>query len=601
MPIANRLLFGDNLEFLSDVEQFPNGSIDLIYLDPPFNSDSNYNVLFKEVSGVASAAQVEAFVDTWTWDQSAAESLARLMQDRHSPSEIKALVSTLHQFLGHSPMLAYLVQMAVRLVHMRRVLKDTGSLYLHCDPTASHFLRLLLDGTFGPQNFRSEIVWRRTGSHNKAARWAPVHDIILFYSASDTYTWNRPRRPYMRGHVEEFFVKDAKGWRTKYYGNVLTGSGRRGGESGKPWRGFDPTAKGRHWAVPGALVEDIDEDLSALGQHEKLDRLFELGHITITPGEAWPMYQRYVRPTEGPAAPDLWAFQPYTSGSVHGTEAGIDEDVRWLSPRDSERLGYPTQKPLGLLRRIIAASSNPGDVILDPFCGCGTTIDATESLNRESPSLPARRWLGIDVTHLAINLIKFRLENRFDPPAEYEVLGEPRDEAGARQLFKENPYQFQYWACGLVRARPSGATVAAPKKGRKGADQGVDGKRYFADDPTGPKAILVQVKGGKVSSAMLRDFRGTVEREEAAMGLFITLEPPTKPMREEAAAAGHYTSPLDKHARVPKIQIVTIAELLGSKSSRTPSGVLLPPHADVDRTFRRAVRSDDASLFSRKD
>lgn len=593
----NLLLYGDNLDFLRDPAQFPTGSVDLIYLDPPFKSDANYNLLFREVSGEPSAAQVEAFVDTWNWDTSAAESLALVMHDQHASAELQALIRTFHQFLGHSPMLAYLVQMAIRLVHLRRVLKNTGSLYLHCDPTASHYLKLVLDAVFGPENFKSEIIWRRTGSHNKASRWAPIHDTIFFYTASDKFTWNRPQRPYMNGHVEEHFVKDAKGWRTDYYGNVLTGSGIRNGESGKPWKGFDPSAKGRHWAVPGALVEDLDEDLSELGQHEKLDRLYELGHITITPGEAWPMYQRYLKPGDGPLAPDIWAFQPYTSGTVFGTDMGIDEDVRWLSPRDQERLGYPTQKPMCLLKRIISASSNPGDVVLDPFCGCGTTVDATETINRENPKKEPRVWVGIDVTHIAINLIKFRLYDRFGKHARYEVRGEPKDATGAKQLFAENPYQFQYWACGLVRARPAGSKASDPKKGKKGADRGIDGVRGFVDDKQGPKSILVQVKGGKVGSALVRDFRGTIEREEAAIGIFISLEQPTKAMREEAAAAGTYQSGADRSARVPRLQLVTIDQLLASGNPISPGGVILPPHVEFDRTFKKAAKQGD-DLFT---
>ena len=597
MSDKNQLLYGDNLEFLSDPAHFPQASVDLIYLDPPFNSNATYNILFKEVSGEPSAAQIKAFDDTWTWDAKAAKEEAQLLADPHTPAKLAALITTFHGFLGPSAMLAYLVRMALRIVHLRRVLKDTGSLYLHCDPTASHYLKLVLDGVFGPENFRSEIIWRRTGSHNKAERWAPIHDTILFYSSSDKYTWNSPRLPYMLGHINKFFVKDGNRWRTDYYGNVLTGSGTRGGESGKPWQGFDPTAKGRHWAVPGALLADLDEDLSALGQHQKLDRLLELGHITITPGEAWPMYQRYVKPGEGPRTPDIWAYQPYTNGTVFGTEEGIDEDVRWLSPQDQERLGYPTQKPLALLKRIILASSKPGDTILDPFCGCGTTIDAVESLNRAHAEDLPRRWIGIDITHLAINLIKHRL-TRFEPDANYEVVGEPADEAGAAQLFHDEPYQFQFWACGLVGARPYGSTPGSPKKGKRGADRGIDGARYFVDDNTGPKAILVQVKGGRVGAAEVRDFRGTIERENAAMGIFISLEEPSKPMRAEAASADSYKSPIDSKLSVPRLQLVTIAQLMAGGSPRQPAGVAMPPGTDFDRTFKKAERHDAGGLFT---
>lgn len=598
---SNTLLFGDNINFLSDAEALPNESVDLVYLDPPFNSDAHYNMIFKETSEEESEAQEKAFSDTWSWDQASTDALARLMSDQHASIESQSLMETLGRVLGRSSMFAYLVQMTIRLVHLRRVLKKTGSLYLHCDPSASHYLKLVLDCVFGIDNFQSEIIWRRTGSHNKSQRWAPIHDTILYYSGSKSFTWNNPVRPYMKGHVKDYFVQDNKGWRTNYYGNVLTGSGIRGGESGKPWRGFNPTAKRRHWAIPGKLVEGLDEDISSLTQHQKLDRLLELGHIVIRKGETWPIYQRYIQATEGPAAPDIWAFQPYTEGTVFGSDDCIDQDVRWLSPRDQERLGYPTQKPLGLLKRIVLASSRPGDVVLDPFCGCGTTIDAVETLNREYPTLPPRRWIGIDITHLAINLIKYRLADRFkDIPAKYAVRGEPQDVAGARALFQQDPFQFQFWACGLVGARTLGG--GSIKTAKKGADRGIDGQRFFVDDTSGMKRILVQVKGGKAGSRDIRDFRGTIEREKAAIGVFIAFEEPTKPMREEAASLAPYKSQSTRSG-VPRLQIVTIEQLLSGGSPSQPSGIVLPRGMDSssDKTFAKAKQHRSDSLFSKHD
>lgn len=593
MAAPNTLYYGDNLRFLADESLFPSESIDLVYLDPPFNSNATYNVLFREETGEPSEAQIRAFDDTWSWDRSAAAALDAMVRDRHSPTQLIAFIQTLEQFLKHSAMFAYLVQMAARLVHLHRVLRKTGSLYLHCDPTASHYLKLILDAIFGPTSFRNEIVWRRTGSHNKVRRYAPIHDLVLFYSKTDSYKWNYPKRPFMRGHVEQYFTQDAEGYRTSYYGNVLTGSGIRKGESGKPWRGFNPTAKGRHWAVPGAVLADIDEDLSDLGQHEKLDRLYELGFIKIVPGEAWPVYERRITSRDGQAAPDIWAFQTYTAGTVFGTDDGIDQDVRWLSPRDRERLGYPTQKPAGILSRIIRASSDPGDVVLDPFCGCGTTIDATETLNRENFSAPPRRWIGIDLTHLAINLIKYRLA-RFDPPVSYNVKGEPADATGAEQLFRDDPFQFQLWACSLVGARA--ATKSADAGPKKGADRGIDGVRYFSDGPAGLKTILVQVKGGDVGVSQIRDFRGTLEREKAALGVFVCLQEPTRPMLGEAAAAGVYTSA--DGSKTPRIQIVTLVKLLDGGTPRQPNGVQLPAFAVFERTFRKADVNDCGSLFA---
>ena len=468
------------------------------------------------------------------------------------------------KLLGTNDMLAYMSMMAPRLVELRRVLKPTGSLYLHCDPTASHYLKLLLDAVFGPERFRSEIIWRRTGAHGKIQRYAPIHDTLFFYSKSATYKWNHPKKPYMQRHIDEFFVRDPKGYKTNYFGNVLTGSGKRGGESGKPWKGIDPTAKNRHWAIPGSLLNEIDEDLSGLGQHQKLDRLYDWGLIKIIPGQAWPIYEHYLTPEDGQPVPDIWAYQPYTNKTVFGTEKGIDEDVRWLSTKDKERLGYPTQKPVALLERIIQASSTEGDTVLDPFCGCGTTVAAAQKLGR--------RWIGIDITHLAISLIRYRLEDSFGKDCRFEVIGEPTSLPDATALANQDPYQFQWWALGLVRARPADE--------KKGADRGIDGRRYFHDEKGGKtKQIIFSVKAGHVTVSHIRDLVGVISREKAEIGAFLSLEPPTSPMRREAASAGFYKSPWGKH---PRIQLLTIEDLLGGKSIDYPQA--------TDVTFKKAQR-----------
>lgn len=575
--MRNTLYYGDNLAILR--EYIPSESVDLVYLDPPFNSNRSYNVLFKHEGGSEAQAQVQAFDDTWHWNEHTEATFAELVT-RGRP-EVGAMIAALREFIGENQMMAYLVMMAVRLVELHRVLKPTGSLYLHCDPTASHYLKVVIDTIWGPKNFRNELVWRRTGSHNKVRRYGPVHDSILFYTKTDSFTWTNPKRRYMRGHIEEYFVQDEHGYRTDYYGNVLTGSGTRNGESGEPWKGFNPTAKGRHWAIPGALLDDIDEDLSSLGQHQKLDRLFELGHIKIVEGQAWPMYARYLKPTDGQPLSDIWAYQPYTEGTVFGTEEGIDADVRWLSTKDQERLGYPTQKPVALLERILQASSNPGDVVLDPFCGCGTTIAAAQKLGRT--------WLGIDITHLAIALQKFRLKTAFGlvDRQDYDVIGEPADLAGAQQLALDDRYQFQWWALSLIQAQPLGGDGES-KQGKKGADKGIDGVITFIDDATGkPKRVIVQVKSGHVSSATVRDLRGVVEREKAAIGVLITLEPPSGPMNVEAAKAGVYQS--FHWGEFPRVQILTVGGLLhGYERLR------MPPQGQTSVTFKKAQREEDA-------
>lgn len=567
----NTLYYGDNLDILRVYIQ--SASVDLIYLDPPFNSNRNYNVLFKDESGKEAEAQITAFEDTWHWNEKAEAAYHSLVTQ--GDERTASMIGALRGFIGTNQMMAYLVMMAARLVELHRTLKPTGSLYLHCDPTASHYLKIVLDSIFGVENFRSEIIWKRTGSHNMTARYAPVHDVILFYTKTDNYKWNQQKRPYMRGHVEANFVKDEKGYRTNYSGNILTGSGTRNGESGDTWQGFNPTAKGRHWAIPGILVEDSGEDFTGLTQHQKLDRLLELGYVKIIPGREWPIYERYVKPSDGQSLSDVWAYQPYSEGTVFGTEKGIDDDVRWMGSKDKERLGYPTQKPVSLLERIIIASSNKDDVVLDPFCGCGTTIAAAQKLGR--------KWIGIDITHLSIALQKYRLKDAFNltEKKDYQVIGEPTVIGAARQLAQDDRYQFQWWALSLIKARPLGGE-AGSKTGKKGSDKGIDGVITFIDDHTGkPKRILVQVKSGKVSSRDIRDLVGTLDREKAAIGVFITLENPTRDMKTEAVKAAFYKAPFPINKDFPRLQILTIEELLSGAE------VKMPPSAS---TFKQAER-----------
>ncbi|MGV0633052.1 DNA methyltransferase [Mycolicibacillus trivialis] len=567
----NKLYYGDNLKVLKD--KIATDSIDLIYLDPPFNSEAVYNVTFANAEGDPSA-QIHAFDDTWKWSVETGQHYDYLVSGGGLPEKAAEALRAVRSLVRESPMAAYMVNMVPRLVELHRVLKSTGSLYLHCDPTASHYLKIALDSIFGPKCFRSEIIWRRTGAHGKARRFTPVHDVILFYTKTDGdgYTWNRPTLPYMKGHVDAYFVQDGDEWRTDYYGNVLTGSGTRGGESGKPWRGFDPTAKGRHWAVPGKLVEDCGEDLSDLSQHQKMDRLYELGFITITPGEAWPVYSHTIKPSDGVTAPDIWAYQPYTEGTVFDVEAsdftsseGIDADVRWLSPQDKERLGYPTQKPVGLLERIIKASSNPGDLIMDPFCGCGTAMDAAIRLDR--------RWVGIDITYIAVDLIRNRLRGTYGPSVDdtYEVLGLPQDLAAAHDLFEHDPLEFERWAVSLVRGTPNTKQVG---------DRGIDGIiRYYRGKRKKPGRIAVSVKGGKqLNPQMVRDLAGVIATDDTIDGgVLVTRFSPTRGMTAAAAEAGSYTDTVGNP--YPKIQLFTVEELLNGVKPSSP--IVIPAYSEA--------------------
>lgn len=515
----NTLFYGDNLQILR--EYIPDESIDLVYLDPPFNSKRTYNVLFRDESGQESEAQIAAFDDTWHWTMAAEEAYRELVED--APGEVGQVISAMRSFVGHtSQMMAYLVMMAIRLVELHRVLKQTGSLYLHCDPTASHYLKVILDTIFGPENYRNEIVWKRTTAHSDSKTCGNTHDVIFFYTRSTEFTWNKQFQPYEESYIESHYRRiNSEGRR--YRTDNLTAFGLSGGGYTYEWNGVT-----KLWRVPLERMKELHNQ----------NRI----HYTRT-GSA--EYIRYLDEMPGTPLQDVWL------------------DIPPINSQAAERLGYPTQKPEALLERIIAASSNEGDFVLDPFCGCGTTIAAAQKLNR--------RWIGIDITHLSIALQKYRLRDSFNIAAgvDYDVIGEPVSLDAARMLAEDDRYQFQWWALSLVQARPLGASVGK-KKGKKGADQGIDGVINFIDDAKGTaKRVLVQVKSGKVSSRDIRDLVGTVNREKAAIGVFITLESPSAPMVTEAAGAGFYRSE-GWNQPYPKIQILTIEALLDGARIEMP-------------------------------
>lgn len=576
----NKLYYGDNLQILRD--KISSESVDLIYLDPPFNSKRDYNLIFKSPEGEASDAQIAAFEDTWHWNEQAQrefteivdppERLLRLNGETVAShrEDVRKIVQAFKEFLGENDMMAYLTMMAARLLELHRVLKPTGSLYLHCDPAASHYLKVLLDGVFGKERFRSEIVWRRSGAHNSAVRYGPIHDTILFYTKSAEFCWNRLFSPYTKAYVKTFFnKKDDKG---TYRTQTLSGDGTRTGESGKAWRGYDPTAKGRHWAIPRALAEELG--IARLKTHAKLDFMADNG--LIVDGEWLPEYRQYLHQSPGVPLQDIWAYQPFTKGVLHGTDDPLDNDVRWISDRnDPERLGYPTQKPLGLLERIIQSSSNKDDVVLDPFCGCGTAVDAAQKLRR--------RWVGIDITHLAVSLIQNRLKHRYGSRCTFDVLGTPKDLEAAKYLAEleehDGRYQFQYWAVSLVGARPSQGT-------KKGADGGVDGIKSFLDLDQKWRDVVVSVKSGKLELDHVRAFCKVREQKKAAIAVLITLREPSRQMRNLALQEEFYTSFTGR--QYPRLQILTVADLL--------AGEVRAEHPDHEPNgnFKKAVREPDA-------
>jgi DNA modification methylase len=451
----------DNLERLC---QLPSESVDLIYLDPPFFSNRVYEVIWGD------EAEVRSFEDRWA-----------------------------------GGIRNYIDWMRDRVAELHRLLKPTGSLYLHCDPHASHYLKVMADELFGSPNFRNEIIWRRSGSHNSARRFGPIHDVILYYSKTGGYVFHPIFRPYMKGHVDSYFRK--KDERGRYWTNALTGAGTRKGLSGAPWRDYDPTAVGRHWAIPGKIVDALGLDPS-LSIHQKLDALDDAGFITHpATSESMPMYRQYLDASPGMPCQDIWAYQPHTQGTLHGTEDAIDEDVRWLSSQDAERMGYPTQKPEALLNRIIRSSSNRGDVVLDPFCGCGTTVAVAEQLKRQ--------WIGIDISPTAIEIMRRRLLKQ---GCRATIENVPRTVEDLKRL---KPFEFQNWIVNAINGTHSPKRVG---------DMGIDGYWFFTKDP-------VQVKQSeRVGRNVVDNFETAIRRAGRTTGYIIAFSF-TRGAAEEVARA----------------------------------------------------------------
>jgi site-specific DNA-methyltransferase (adenine-specific) len=513
-PITeNTLFYGDNLPILR--EYIPDESIDLIYLDPPFNSNRTYNVLFKQESGAESEAQIAAFEDTWHWNQAAEETYHELVTA--APPHVGQMISALRGFIGENQMMAYLVMMAARLVELHRVLKPTGSLYLHCDPTASHYLKIVLDTIFGVQNFRNEIVWRRKGgSALKGMRaFSTATDFLLFYTKSAKYTFNTVYMSLDEEYIAEQFTKIDENGR-RFQATVMRSPNPRPNLM-YDYKGYKMPPNG--WAVSRERMEQLEREGQLYFPEDKSKQIYRKIYLDQYPGQP---------------ANNLWT------------------DIPTLKGKSAELLGYPTQKPIALLERILQASSNPGDNVLDPFCGCGTSIAAAQKLDR--------RWVGIDITYLSIALQKNRLNAAF-PDAKYKVIGEPTTLHDARQLALDDRFQFQWWAVSLIKARPYGGQEGS-KQGKKGADKGIDGIITFIDDHTRkPKRVIVQVKSGKVSRPAISELVGTINRESAEIGVFLTLEEPTREMRTEAATAGFYHS-LGWNQDYPRVQILTVKGLL---------------------------------------
>ena len=505
----NRLYFGDNLEVLKRIDT---ESVDLVYLDPPFNSKETYNVLYK--SPIGGDAQVRAFDDTWSWEDGASKALAALSVEDIDTSNV---LQSLQRFLGTSDIMAYLAMMAVRLVELKRVLKPNGSMYLHCDPTACHYLKVLLDAVFGGSGFVNHITWKRSHAHNDGAQgsrhYGRISDTLLFYARSEKRTWNIQYTPYSQEYIDRDYRRVDEDGR-RYRLSDLRGPG--GAAKGNPY--YEVMGVWRHWAYSKA----------------RMNEMIAQGRVIQTRPGAVPQYKRYLDEMPGVPVQEIWT------------------DIPVINNRSKEMIGYPTQKPLALLERIIRTSSNPEDVVLDPFCGCGTAIDAAERQGRQ--------WIGIDIAYPAIQVIEDRLR-RWAPSAKYELTGIPYDELSARKLAEKDPHVFQQWAVGRCKGRSGG----------RGADRGIDGVIVYQTARNEYGRALVSVKGGRhINPGMVRDLAGVLQREQAEAGIFICLDAPSREVKAEAHRAGRANLPAGDR---PKIQIVTAADLIRGPDLGIPTAL----------------------------
>jgi DNA modification methylase len=521
MEKPNRLYYGDNLKVLR--EHIADESVDLVYLDPPFNSNRNYNVIFarRARDDEDASAQIQAFDDTWHWTPVTDQQYQRYVLAEELPEPVGEALRAFLILLGENDAMAYLVNMAPRLVELYRVLKSTGSLYLHCDPTMSHYLKMMLDAIFGPAGFRNEIVWRRTstvkGNAGQGARhYGRNTDRILFYTKSEEYTYNQLRLPYSDEYIKAKFSYVEPGTGRRFQTVSMSGPG--GAAKGNPF--YEVLGVSRYWRY----------------SEEEMGRLLREGRVYQSKPGMVPRQKYYLDEGKGVELQSLWV------------------DIDSINSQAIERLGYPTQKPVALLERIIATSSNPGGVVLDPFCGCGTAIDAAQRLGRQ--------WIGIDIAFIAIDIIQKRFHDRFPGIDNYETFGIPCDMLGARDLARRRPFDFQIWAVRQINARPN-------EKLRR--DKGIDGvARFYLDKKTNGK-VMVSVKGGgNIGPQDVRDLLGTVESQKAQMGILITLEEPTPGMIDAVNHGGTYTWPVTQET-FPRLLMITARDLLAGKRPHMPT------------------------------
>lgn len=512
--LTDTLYYGENLEILSRF--ISDATVDLVYLDPPFSRNVSYSAIFRDESDSSSDAQLRSFEETWHWGPTPARHYDYLtnsaLHEGRVPAALSDLVASFRTALQPTPLLAYLVEMATRLVELHRVLKPTGSLYLHCDPTASHYLKLLLDSIFGARNFVNEIIWKRQTSHNDAAQGAKhfgrIHDVLLFYAKGPEYRWKQPYRPYDEDYIARSYQHIEPGTGRRYTLSDLTAPG--GAEPRKRNPFYEFLGISRYWRF----------------SVERMEQLHAEGRIVQTRPGAVPRQKRYLDEMPGMPVGTVW------------------DDIKPIPAQSAERIGFPTQKPLSLLRRIIEASSLPGGVVLDPYCGCGTAIEAAIPLGR--------RVIGIDHSISARKVILERMAKAGVPIG---VFDWPTELAGVREMAESKPdgrQRFEEWAL---------ARLGAQRETGRGADKGVDGRIRFTGKGGRLETVLVSIKSGHVGPSTVRDLVGTIHRERAAIGLLFTLQEPTEAMRREAHEASTYRSPIDGR-EYPRIALHTVRELV---------------------------------------
>jgi site-specific DNA-methyltransferase (adenine-specific) len=527
----HRLFYGDNLEVLPTIAS---DSVDMVYLDPPFNSQQDYNLLFREYDGSKAAAQRLVFTDTWSWRPETAIAFRRITE---VGGPLAKCMVALRAFLGETDLMAYLVMMAPRLQELHRVLKPSGSLYLHCDPTASHYLKVLLDAVFGEKNFINEIVWQRTNAHNMRTKgFVRSNDVLLYYAKTlSEIQFNEQYTAYGPEQLKRY-KPDEKG--RLYKAENLTFSTANPSRQFE-WRGARPPAN-RSW---GYSIEKLEELWAAGLIVARRDGTPRMDGLKV-----------YLAEMKGKPVTTNWT------------------DIPRVSNTSGERLGYPTQKPEALLARIINASTSEGDTVLDPFCGCGTTIAVAHKLHR--------KWIGIDVTARAIDIVEERLE-AVDANARdtYELHGKPRTLEDARRLAKDNGYQFQRWILELMDV--------LPREIKPGADGGVDGRLYFVDAPSEGRTseVIFSVKGGKnIGPDPVRSLAG-ITKGRAKIGVFVCFKA-TDAMYREVSNADPFVS---IHGEFPSLQILTVADVLAGKRPHYPGA----PSGPVTK---RAPRLDAEQL-----